>query len=283
MYCSKHKGKNTYTFYKSELHRENMVNIKLENQLKKAIEHDEFHVVYQPQIDIKKNKVVGFEALLRWNNSIFGNVPPTKFISIAEQSDLIIDIGTWVTQQVCIQIYKWADRGVDVRVGINVSAVQLTRSCLYSIILELINELNIAPNMIDLELTESVLIENEDEILRVLNGFSDLGVSLSIDDFGMGYSNLTYLQRFPINRIKIDRSFIHEIYNEKNQHIVRAIVEIARSLDITVLCEGVETVAQYQILLDLGCDEIQGFYFSEPLHAFKAEKYYKKFNIKDYV
>jgi diguanylate cyclase len=237
--------------------------------LKQALQRGEFVLHYQPQIEIASGRIVGVEALVRWQHPVRGLVPPMEFIPLAEESGLIEPIGEWVLSTACAQAAAWLQSGLPaLRMGINVSARQFHNPALESVVAQVLAEHGLAPEQLELEITESLSMKDPEESIRILASFKALGVGIAIDDFGTGYSNLAYLRRFPVRRIKMDRSFVSELGSQSSSHaIVEAIVAMAHKLDLQVIAEGVETAEQRDQLLRYGCDELQGYWFSRPVDA----------------
>ena len=244
----------------------------LENSLRPALEKKQLFLVYQPQMDLATGKIIGLEALLRWQHPELGLVPPDKFIRIAENSGLILPIGEWVLRTACSQARKWQDEGFPaVRVAVNVSAVQFRQPDFCAIVSRVLHETGLAPQYLELELTESLLLSSADMTLPVIHELSALGVTLAIDDFGTGYSNFGYLRQFRVSRLKIDRSFINNVaVDPDDAAIANAIISMAKSMSLKVIAEGVENEAQMSFLRVHLCDEIQGYYFSKPLTVDKV-------------
>lgn len=273
MYQAKQSGRATYHFYTEELHEKSMERMKIERLLRRAIEHNEFELYYQPQVDLMTEKIVGCEALIRWNHPGMGQVSPAQFIPIAEHSNLIVEIGVWVMNEVCRQARLWQDQGLDLKVSFNVSARQFLRPDeLLQALRSAISVSGVNPEMMELELTESLLLDPQG-MSEVLNEISAMGLSLALDDFGTGYSSLSYLRRFPIHVLKIDRSFVSDADHDPNDaEMVKTIIGMAHNLRMRLVAEGVETATQAQLLKSEGCEVAQGYYFSRPLKvdAFNA-------------
>ncbi|MBV7271776.1 EAL domain-containing protein [Clostridium sp. PL3] len=272
MYESKARGKNTYTFFEQALSESYTRRILIENELKEAIKKNELYIVYQPQIDALENRIVAFEALLRWNNKKLGFVSPVEFIPIAERTGIILDIGDWVLNKVCKKICEFKEKKYKFNnVSINVSPIQIKRSNFKDKIINVCKENRIPLNLLEIEITERTLIELNDEKIADLNELIKKGVNISIDDFGTGYSSLSYLTILPINTLKIDKSFIDNIENEKNRAVIECILNLSKSLKYKVIAEGVEIKEQLGVLMNLGCNIIQGYYFSKPVDEEKLE------------
>ena len=272
MYCAKESGRNNFRFFTRDMNGQAVERLTLENSLRLALEKKELFLVYQPQIEIATGRIIGLEALLRWQHPELGLVPPDKFIRIAENSGLIMPIGEWVLRTACSQTRKWQDEGLPpVSVAVNVSAVQFRQAGFCELIGRVLWETGLAPQYLELELTESLLLSNADVMFSVLQELRAMGLKLAIDDFGTGYSSLSYLKQFPVGRLKIDRSFIRDIVvNPDDAAITTAIISMAKSLNLKVIAEGVEDEAQMSFLRERQCDEIQGYYFSKPLAVDKV-------------
>mgnify|MGYP001616887546 FL=1 len=268
MYRAKDSGRNNFQFYSADMHAQAVKRLTLENQLRGAIERAELVLHYQPLVNLKNGEIDGMEALLRWNHPELGLVPPLDFIPLAEESGLIIPIGRWVLQTACAQARAWQDAGLPpLRVSMNLSARQFQKN-LVDTVETVLRETGLEPQRLELELTESVVMQNPEMAVTTLDVLDRLGVRLSIDDFGTGYSSLSYLRRFPINTLKIDRSFVSDIPGDgDDMKIITAIITLAHSLGIRVVAEGVETAEQLSLLRELRCDAMQGYIFSKPLPA----------------
>jgi diguanylate cyclase len=268
---AKGAGKNTYQFFTAEMNKVALERLILENQLRKALTHNQLCLYYQPQIDSKTGYIVGMEALLRWQHPKLGLLSPAKFIQVAEEMGLIIPIGEWVLRTACQQNKAWQSQGFPpLRVSVNVSGKQIYPANLLKTVTNVLTDTELDPNYLELELTESMLIAEADNqknsILAVLKELKGMGVRIAIDDFGTGYSSLSYLKRFPVNTLKIDRSFIQDItQNEDDAAITSAIIAMAHSLRLVVVAEGVENLEQLTFLQALQCEIIQGYFFSPPL------------------
>lgn len=269
MYRAKKEGGNRTRRYRPGLSSHASERLEVETQLKQALQRDEFLLHYQPQIEIASGRIVGVEALIRWQHPLRGLVPPIQFIPLAEESGLIEPIGRWVLRTACAQAAAWQHSGLPaVRMAINVSARQFHDPALVSMVAQVLAEHGLAPDHLELEITESMSMKDPEESFRILTSFKALGISIAIDDFGTGYSNLAYLRQFPVRRIKLDRAFVSELGSQSSSHaIVEAIVAMAHKLDLQVVAEGVETAEQREHLLRYGCDELQGYWFSRPVDA----------------
>ncbi len=268
MHEAKSLGKNTYHFYSKALNDTTRLRIQMENALSKAIENDELELYFQPKVNCQTSQLVGFEALLRWHNQELGYVSPEHFIPLAEQSNLILNIGHWVIQQAVAFVSQLHNK---VAVSINLSAKQFESGNVINEIKEALDRYSISPNLIEVEITESSLMRDVEDAIRQLYSIKALGVGISIDDFGTGYSSLSYIKRFPVETLKIDRSFIKDIPDDENDmEITAAIIAMAQKLGLKVIAEGAETKEQVKYLADNGCDLIQGYFYSKPLSAAKA-------------
>ena len=268
MFDAKERGKNQVMFYQDEQSSQRYERFSLVNDLRRALERDEFQVYYQPQIDSLTGKVMGVEALLRWLHPEVGMVSPLKFIPLAEEQGLIVPIGEWVLEQACAHGKAWHDSGMKFRIGVNIAGQQIMHESLLPTVKRVIMETGIDPSLLDLEVTENFLLRQPESTIPKLRKIRELGLSLSMDDFGTGYSSLSYLKKLPLNTLKIDKSFVRDIGEDpEGEAIVKAIIVMAQSLGLDVLAEGVETHEQLAYLRDHGCHLIQGFYFSRPLPA----------------
>jgi diguanylate cyclase (GGDEF)-like protein/PAS domain S-box-containing protein len=269
MYRAKELGRNGYQFYTPEMNARALELLGMESSLRRALERNEFLLHFQPKASVATGEILGMEALLRWNHPERGMVPPVAFIPVMEDTGLIVPAGEWVLKAVCEQIRSWEAAGIKVvPVAVNLSARQFLARDLGPTIKRLLEAHRVDPALIELEITESSLMSNTAEAVTTLEYLSGLGVSVSIDDFGTGYSSLAYLKRFPLDALKIDRSFVRDITTDSDDaNITRAIISMAHSLGLKVIAEGVETEAQATFLADYGCDQIQGYYLTPPLAA----------------
>ena len=294
MYRSKKAGRDTYRFFTAEMNTRAIQKLEQENALRKAVERNEFVLHYQPKVELLKGQITGVEALIRWNRPGYGFVPPSEFISVLEQTGLINQVGAWVLETACKQIAEWKRVGIgEIPVSVNVSGRQFSQVSLKRDVIRIIEENNVHPqllefelqteralrensidsDLLELELTESSLMTHARKTISILKRLKGLGIRISVDDFGTGYSSLAYVKRFPIDVLKIDRSFVIDIItNPVDAAITTAIIEMAHSLDVRVVAEGVETVEQLDFLRERGCDEIQGYYFAPPLPASEISK-----------
>ena len=267
MYQAKAHGRDTARFFSPELNERAQRRLKIESNLRLCLERQELSLVYQPRVDASSCRLVGVEALLRWNSAELGSVSPVQFIPIAEETRLIVPIGAWVIDEACRQLGAWRDAGVPVpQVSINVSALQLRNDDLIDTVREALDRHALPPGTVELELTESTLMDRAELTLERLRAIKKLGVELAIDDFGTGYSSLNYLNRFPIDRLKIDRSFVSDMFKDPTDlAVIRAIIGLGHTLGLKVVAEGVETDREAQTLRASGCDELQGFLYAKPL------------------
>ena len=269
MYHAKDHGRNCYQFYTESINARALERLELESALRKAIEREEFQLYYQPKVDIQTGQVVGAEALIRWISPERGFVPPDAFISLAEETGLLVPIGEWVLREACRQNKTWIDAGLPpIRVSVNVSAVQCTDERFLHTVADGLRESGLGAEFLELEVTESLLMKNLETSVALMERLKALGLHISIDDFGTGYSSLSYLKRLPIDTIKIDRSFIRDIIDDPDDaNIVEATISLGHNLRLTVVAEGVEDEHQLEFLRARGCDETQGYFFSKPLPA----------------
>ncbi|NML61731.1 EAL domain-containing protein [Massilia sp. RP-1-19] len=274
MYRAKEAGRDAFRFFTAEMNAQSLARLDLENALRRAIDHDEFVLYYQPKVHIASRRISGAEALIRWNRPGHGMVSPALFIPILEETGLIVRVGTWVLNQACRQISEWGKSKVGpVRLSVNVSGIQFFAGGLEDDVLDAISRHDISPGLLELELTESSLMSNAEDTIAVLRNLKALGIEISIDDFGTGYSSLAYLKRFPIDKLKIDIAFVREVTsNPDDAAIVLAIINMAHSMKLDVVAEGVETEAQLSYLRRHGCDEMQGYYFSRPVPPAEFER-----------
>jgi diguanylate cyclase (GGDEF)-like protein/PAS domain S-box-containing protein len=282
MYYAKGLGRNNYQFFTKVLSTRIAEQVELENRLMKAVNQNEFRLLYQPKVSLKTGKIVGAEALIRWHHPENGLVSPDVFIPIAEDMGLIKVIGQWVMREACSQNKLWQSQGLpSIPIAINVSALELKRANYLQQVSKILIQTGLDPQFLELEVTETVAIDGDEAGIKDLLALKEMGVKLSIDDFGTGYSSLSYLKRLPIDTIKVDKSFVRDIQVDANDAaIVTAIIKMSHSLNFKVIAEGVETIEQLQFLKEYECDEIQGFYFSKPLSGeefydlLKADKVY---------
>ncbi len=268
MYRAKKDGRNCYRFFTSEMQERSARRMQLENALRQALAHEQFELYYQPQISIGDGRMVGAEALLRWQHPELGAISPAEFIPVAEESGLILGIGEWVLKKAVQQAKAWLELGLELTIAVNLSAVQFRQVNLPQKIMQILDEAQLPPQHIELELTESVAMEAPLAAIAVMEELHERGIRMSIDDFGTGYSSLSYLRKFKIGKLKIDQSFVSSIFDDpESRAIVTAIITLADSLGFRTIAEGVETVEQLDFLRMKGCSEVQGYYFSKPLNV----------------
>ncbi|WP_298394975.1 EAL domain-containing protein [uncultured Azonexus sp.] len=284
MYHAKDRGRNNYQFYASRMNEAAGERLQMENALRQALasitpEHSPFSLHFQPQINVADGRVVGLEALARWHDPVLGQVPPDRFIRIAEDSGLMQPLGDWVFWETCRHIRRFRDAGLTgLRVAVNISAQQLRHEALPMLVRGVLACYELTPQDLELEITESTAMQNPDLTLSILNQFSDMGIVLAIDDFGTGYSSLAYLKHLPIHRLKLDRSFVKDIETDANDAaICSATVALGHNLGLELVAEGVETDVQREFLTRLGCDVLQGFFYSKPLPADQIIDYLRHF------
>ncbi len=262
---AKRRGKDKEAIFDAALHRESTELLRLEAEMRNGIDRDEFVLHYQPIVSLKQERVVAVEVLVRWNHPRHGFILPGRFIHIAEQSGLILELGDWVLRRACAQAKRWLDRGYRICVSVNFSAQQFMQKHVVESILDVLERTELPPQYLKVELTESALVDDIERTIDKLYRLRHLGVSISLDDFGTGYSSLSYLKRFPLDIIKIDQSFVRSVTtDDRDAAIIRAILQLAESLHLDIIAEGVETLATLDFLRQIGCDLIQGYYISRP-------------------
>lgn len=268
MYCAKQRGRNNVQRFSGGMDATTVARMNLESDLHQAVESGQFELHYQAKADTESGDVYSSEALIRWRHPERGLIPPGEFIPLAEECGLINEIGAWVLREACRQCAEWQRSGLPaLRVAVNVAAAQFRRGDLLEIVRGALQDARLEPRFLEVELTESAVMTNPEESAAILEQLSRMGVVVSVDDFGTGYSSINYLRRFPIDKLKIDRSFIRDLGSQVDASIVRAIISLAHSLQLKVVAEGVETTEQLKFLKSLGCDQYQGFHFSPPLPA----------------
>lgn len=280
MYEAKGAGKNMLCFFDDSMNVRLKQKLEMQSELRNAIKEDQFVVYYQAQIDLDLNKIVGFEALIRWMHPTKGIVPPVSFIPLAEENGMIIDIGTKVLYEACRQLKQWHDAGYDTLImAVNISAKQLRDKGFINLVYQVIEETKVNPNYLEFEITESTALENLDFTVEMITKLKKIGITFSLDDFGTGYSSLSYLKRLPVNNLKIDKSFLDTILeNISDQQIVSTVISLARNLNIAVIAEGVEQSEQESMMKEMNCDKAQGYYYSKPVPKGEAFAVLEKMN-----
>jgi len=275
MYHAKEMGRNNFQFYSDSLNTAAMNHLVLESQLRKAIQRDELFLCFQPMVDLRGNGICCVEALLRWRHPDTGVLLPDGFIPVAEETGLITEIDDWVLRNACLQAKEWQAKGIlNFKVSVNISGRHFRKKKLLETLRGILDRTGADPGFLELEITEGILMKNDPDTICVLNGLKEMGICLSVDDFGTGYSSLSYLKRFPLDMLKIDRSFVKDILTDSDSaSITSAIIAMADGLKLETVAEGVETREQLQALLDSGCWKMQGYYFSPPLDAAELEDF----------
>lgn len=277
LYNAKNNGKNQVKLYYSYMEDSFLERLEIENGLRSALRNNEFMLYYQPQVDIESGTIIGMEALIRWKHPVKGLIPPDKFIPIAEESGMIFEIGNWVLRTALSQIKIWQDKGYNkLKVAINISSKQFENTDFINRVYKKISDIGIDPKWIEFEITERTAMEDFDYTLRILNNLKKLNISVALDDFGTGYSSLNYLNKLPVDKLKIDKSFLDNIsYGSSEEYIAKSIIGLASHLELTVVAEGVETINQIVFLRENKCKNVQGYYFSKPLPAEEFEELIK--------
>lgn len=267
MYHAKSLGRNNVQFYNDDMDQNASRRFVISNSLRRGLEHQEFRVYYQPKVDVVSGRIVAMEALARWEHPELGLLSPVEFIQLAEENGLIMQLGEWILRESCLQNVKWQKEGITgLRVAVNLSGYQLQHTALLATIRRVLKETGMSADLLELEITESVIMQNPDFIVSVLSVITELGIHISIDDFGTGYSSLAHLKRFSVNTLKIDKSFVRDVdFSSTDAAITTAIIAMGNSLNLNVIAEGVETQAQYDFLKDNNCDQVQGYLFCRPL------------------
>jgi len=273
MYCAKQRGRNNLQYFAPGMDKLTQERVRMESELYHAVTHRQLELHYQPKVDARTGKVHGAEALVRWRHPERGLIPPEQFIPLAEENGLINAIGEWVLREASRQAKAWQASGLrPLRVAVNVAASQFRQGNLFEVIRRALEDAQLEPRYLELELTESAVMTNPEESADILEQLSRMGVVVSVDDFGTGYSSMSYLRRFPIDKLKIDRGFIRELMTRADDaSIVQAIISLAHSLHLKVIAEGVETPEQLLLLQEMGCDQYQGYHFSPPVPAAEFE------------
>lgn len=271
---AKSSGRNSYKFYTTKMNERALEELALGTDLQNALNRNEFFLQYQPLLNIQTRRVVGMEALIRWNHPTRGLIPPFDFIALAEENGLIQSIGEWVLKTACCQNKMWQDLGLPpIKIAVNVSGVQFRQANFLQIVKNALKTSKLAPEYLDIEMTESIIMENRDSFVTLLAELQSMGIGLVIDDFGTGYSSLSYLKRFPVNKIKIDKSFIRDLKSDDDSTaIVQAIISMGQKLKLSIVAEGVETEEQLAFLQSQNCDEIQGYYFNKAADNLDCER-----------
>jgi EAL domain-containing protein (putative c-di-GMP-specific phosphodiesterase class I) len=269
MYAAKEDGRNNYRFFSKEMNARMLERLALESDLRRALERDELVLHFQPQVESVTRNIVAVEALVRWQHPERGLVPPLDFIGIAEETGLIVPLGEWVMRRACEQAVAWQEAGLPpVRVSVNVASQQLIQGDLVATVHQVLDGTGLAGQRLELEITESSLMSDVEATIQTLFDLKETGLSLSVDDFGTGYSSMSYLKRFPLDALKIDRSFISDLNTDANDAaITKAVIALAKALDLATVAEGVEEEEQLTFLVEEGCDLIQGFLISRPMPA----------------
>ncbi|NVD34501.1 putative bifunctional diguanylate cyclase/phosphodiesterase [Marinobacter lutaoensis] len=281
MALAKQKGQNHFQFYVASIDKEIRDRKLLEKDLSKALKNHELYLVYQPQVNLETGRIIGAEALIRWQHPERGLVPPDEFIPVAEANGSIVEIGQWVLEQACWQAARWASEGLALRIAVNLSAVQLRQGTIVEDILSTLARHKIPAGRLELEVTETSFMTNLADAVDKLRALHRAGISIAVDDFGTGYSSLTYLKQMPVQHLKIDKQFIRDLLvNEEDTRIANTILDLGRSLNLTVVAEGVETAEQEYYLKQRGCKLAQGYYFSKPLPAREFETFVQSFHQK---
>lgn len=281
MMLAKSTGRNHFQFYVASVDKEIRERKKLEKDLAAALEQNQFHLVYQPQINLETQRIIGAEALLRWEHPEKGSVPPDHFIPLAELNGSIVEIGQWVLEHACWQAANWAEKGLQLRIAVNLSAVQLRQDNIVDTILQTLARHRIPPGRLELEVTETSFMTNLEDAVEKLQHLQREGIQIAVDDFGTGYSSLTYLKRMPVQHLKIDKQFIQDLLvNEDDTRIANTIIDLGKSLNMSVVAEGVETAEQEYYLRQRGCQLAQGYYFSKPLLPQDFEVFVASFHQK---
>jgi diguanylate cyclase (GGDEF)-like protein len=277
MYKAKNDGRNNFQFYSTEMTELAFERVVMETSLRAALKHKDFVVYFQPQIDAKEKKLIGMEALVRWNHSVMGIVSPAKFIPLAESSGLIIELDRFVMKSAMTQLAKWYEDGLNPGVlSLNLSVKQLKQKDFIDVFKKMMKKSGCKPEWLEFEVTESQIMTNPQEAIKILNSINELGVRLAVDDFGTGYSSLAYLKKLPIHKLKIDRSFVRDLPDDsEDAGITKAVIALAKSLNLDTIAEGVETKEQKDFIVENGCRNIQGYFYSRPLCATDMESFLK--------
>ncbi|SQK72382.1 Bacteriophytochrome cph2 [Tatumella ptyseos] len=267
MYHTKNNGRNGFSVYRPDMNPMGKSQVQLKNELWRALYHNELRLFYQPKNDAGSGQIIGYEALVRWQHPVRGLLSPDKFLPVAEKSGMIIQVGEWVLNEACRQLAIWHAQGnTELSVSVNLSALQFEQEMLAQVVLNALTTNNVPPEKMILEITETTAMRSPKETIRILNILKEHGIQVSIDDFGTGYSSLLYLQSIPASELKIDRAFVREINNNHTDtRLLAMIIELAKNMNLNIVAEGVETEEQQRQLTELGCNILQGFYFSRPV------------------
>jgi EAL domain-containing protein (putative c-di-GMP-specific phosphodiesterase class I) len=275
MYQAKESGRSGFAFYSAERNANSFERLALESSLRRALKRNELLLHYQPKMDFQTGRISGMEVLLRWNHPELGMVSPAEFIPVAEETGLIVPIGKWVLRQACLQTKLWQEQGLaDLTVAVNLSPRQFGDANLLTDIVTILHETGMDGRRLELEITESAIMQNAEAGAKLMRALKAQGIRIAVDDFGTGYSSLSTLKVFPVDTLKIDRSFIRDLStNAEDRGLTAAIIQMAKTLKLQLVAEGVETSAQMEFLKDLGCDELQGYLFSRPLSQAAFEQF----------
>jgi EAL domain-containing protein (putative c-di-GMP-specific phosphodiesterase class I) len=267
MYHAKEKGRNNYQFYREDLNTRTIERFSLEHDLRNSLDKGEFHLYYQPQVDLASRKIVGAEALIRWLHPVRGMIHPESFIPLAEETGTIIDINKWVIQTACRQNEVWKQAGIEpIRIAVNLSGYRFSSQNIIKVIQNALQEAGLEAANLEVEITEHILMQDTQDTIGILNQMKDLKLRIALDDFGTGYSSLSYLTSFPVDIIKIDRSFVMGCtMHQNNRVIIKTIIAMGHSLGMKIVAEGIETEEQYELIKEYGADEAQGYFFSPPV------------------
>lgn len=273
MYKAKAEGRNNFQYYNATMTKLALERVVMETSLRNAIEHQEFVVYYQPQVNGRTDKLIGMEALVRWQHPSLGLVPPDKFIPLAESTGLVVELDRFVMKTAMTELAKWYKAGLNPGIlAMNLAVKQLKKADFIEMFVNLMQETGCKAEWLELEVTESQIMTNPEEAIKRLTQIGDLGVELAVDDFGTGYSSLAYLKKLPINKLKIDQAFVKDLpYDEEDAGISKAVIGLSKNLNLKVIAEGVETRKQKDFLVDNGCENIQGYYYSKPVPANELE------------
>jgi EAL domain-containing protein (putative c-di-GMP-specific phosphodiesterase class I) len=278
MYYAKRIGPGVFHLYQESMNADTLRQLTVENHLRQALERNEFTLNYQPQIDLETKKVCGLEALIRWNNWELGSIPPLEFIPLAEETGLILTIGEWVLRTACQQAKAWLDQGLLMeKMAVNISIKQIIDPKFLKIIGKILTETSLEPHRLEIEITESLLSKDREKVHLIMQKLKEMNVQIAIDDFGVGYSNLSKLKEFPIDHLKIDHNFINSIGTEiRGETIIDTIISLGKKMNLKMIAEGVETAGQLDFLVEKRCQEAQGYLFSRPLSKDQAETYLRQ-------